>query len=79
MVNSDEQANRTNSVAAAINELAPPPRNRAQCCASVDQAMMRGTWLKTANSGRAQYQSDDQLSEMISASSNNIEALNSKT
>ncbi len=81
MVNSDEQANRTNSVAAAINELGAAAqeiaRNAAQASSQASDAR------QLAEDGQQVVERNikamTQLSEMISASSSNIEALNSKT
>jgi len=50
MINSDEQANRTNSVAAAINQLGPPPRkSRVTPHKPRTRPAMRGTWPKTVS------------------------------
>ena len=50
MVNSDEQANRTNSVAAAINQLGPRPRrSHATPPKPPVRPAMHGTWPRTAS------------------------------
>lgn len=81
MVNCDEQANRTNSVAAAINQLGAAAqeiaRNAAQASHQASDARQlaeEGQHVVERN-----IQAMNQLSEMISTSSSNIEALNSKT
>ena len=81
MVNSDEQANRTNSVAAAINELGAAAqeiaRNAAQASHEASDARSlaeQGQQVVERNIGAM-----NQLSEMLSASSTNIESLNNKT
>ncbi|NNB69159.1 methyl-accepting chemotaxis protein [Pseudomonas fluorescens] len=81
MVNSDEQANRTNSVAAAINQLGAAAqeiaRNAAQASGQASDAR------QLAEDGQQVVDRNitamTKLSAMISASSSNIEALNSKT
>lgn len=81
MVNSDEQANRTNSVAAAINQLGSAAqeiaRNAAQASGQASDAR------QLAEDGQQVVDRNitamTKLSAMISASSSNIEALNSKT
>ena len=81
MVNSDEQANRTNSVAAAINQLGAAAqeiaRNAAQASSQASDAR------NLAEDGQQVVERNikamTQLSAMISTSSTNIEALNSKT
>lgn len=81
MLNSDEQANRTNSVAAAINQLGAAAqeiaRNAAQASSQASDAR------NLAEDGQQVVERNikamTQLSAMISASSTNIEALNSKT
>ena len=81
MVNSDEQANRTNSVAAAINELGAAAQEIAHNAALASQQ---------ASAAREQAEEGQQvvdqslramsrLSDLISSSSEHIEALNSKT
>lgn len=81
MVNSDEQANRTNSVAAAINELGAAAQEIARNAAQASHQASDARQL--AEDGQQVVERNikamNQLSEMISASSNNIEALNSKT
>lgn len=50
MFNSDQQASRTSSVAAAINQLAPPPRkSRATPRKRRARPVMPATWPKTVN------------------------------
>ena len=81
MVNSDEQANRTNSVAAAINELGAAAQEIARNAAQASSQASDARHL--AEDGQQVVERNikamTQLSEMISASSTNIEALNSKT
>ena len=81
MVNSDEQANRTNSVAAAINELGAAAQEIARNAAQASHQASDARHL--AEDGQQVVERNikamNQLSEMISASSSNIEALNSKT
>uniref|UniRef100_UPI003C7CEB90 methyl-accepting chemotaxis protein n=1 Tax=Pseudomonas veronii TaxID=76761 RepID=UPI003C7CEB90 len=81
MLNSDEQASRTNSVAAAINELGAAAqeiaRNAAEASHQASDARgmaEQGQQVVERNIGAM-----NQLSEMLSASSTNIELLNSKT
>ena len=81
MLNSDEQASRTNSVAAAINELGAAAqeiaRNAAEASHQASDARgmaEQGQQVVERNIGAM-----NQLSEMLSASSTNIESLNSKT
>jgi methyl-accepting chemotaxis protein len=81
MVNSDEQANRTHSVAAAINELGAAAqeiaRNAAQASRQASDAReLAGEGQQVVDKS---IQSMNQLSEMLSTSSSNIESLNSKT
>ncbi|MFV9464876.1 methyl-accepting chemotaxis protein PctA [Pseudomonas aeruginosa] len=81
MANSDEQSNRTNSVAAAINELGAAAQEIARNAADASH-----------HASDADHQAEDgkqvveqtiramnELSEKISASCANIEALNSRT
>ncbi|MGU1466106.1 methyl-accepting chemotaxis protein PctA [Pseudomonas aeruginosa] len=81
MANSDEQSNRTNSVAAAINELGAAAQEIARNAADASH-----------HASDANHQADDgtqvveqtiramnELSEKISASRANIDALNSRT
>ncbi|PIB59349.1 methyl-accepting chemotaxis protein [Pseudomonas sp. 2822-17] len=81
MVNSDEQANRTNSVAAAINELGAAAQEIARNAAQASNQASDARHL--AEDGQQVVERNikamTQLSAMISASSSNIEALNSKT
>ena len=81
MVNSDEQANRTNSVAAAINQLGAAAQEIARNAAQASSQASDARHL--AEDGQQMVERNikamTQLSEMISASSSNIEALNSKT
>ncbi|KTB55328.1 chemotaxis protein [Pseudomonas fluorescens ICMP 11288] len=81
MVNSDEQANRTNSGAAAINELGAAAQEIARNAAQASHQASDARHL--AEDGQQVVERNikamNQLSEMISASSSNIEALNSKT
>ena len=81
MLNSDEQASRTNSVAAAINQLGAAAQEIARNAAQASQQASDARNL--AEDGQQvvdrSIQAMHQLSEMISASSSNIETLNSKT
>ena len=81
MVNSDEQANRTNSVAAAINQLGAAAQEIARNAAQASNQASDARHL--AEDGQQVVERNikamTQLSSMISASSSNIEALNSKT
>ncbi|MBK5479069.1 methyl-accepting chemotaxis protein [Pseudomonas sp. TH21] len=81
MVNSDEQANRTNSVAAAINELGAAAQEIARNAAQASSQASDARHL--AEDGQQVVERNikamTELSAMISASSGNIEALNSKT
>ena len=81
MLNSDEQASRTNSVAAAINELGAAAQEIARNAAQASQQASDARNL--AEDGQQvvdrSIQAMNQLSKMISASSTNIETLNSKT
>ena len=81
MHNSDEQASRTNSVAAAINELGAAAqeiaRNAAQ--ASHQASDVRGLAEQGQQVVERNIGAMNQLSQMLSASSTNIESLNSKT
>ncbi|WP_397453954.1 methyl-accepting chemotaxis protein [Pseudomonas sp. NA-150] len=81
MVNSDEQANRTSSVAAAINQLGAAAQEIAQNAAlasqhSSDASQLAGDGQKVV---QQTIQAMNQLSENISGSCVNIESLNSKT
>ncbi|EJN18447.1 methyl-accepting chemotaxis protein [Pseudomonas sp. GM78] len=81
MYNSDQQASRTNSVAAAINQLGATAqeiaRNAAQASSQASDAR------NLAEDGQQVVDRSiaamNQLSNMLSASSSNIESLNSKT
>ena len=81
MFNSDQQASRTNSVAAAINQLGAAAqeiaRNAAQASSQASDAR------SLAEDGQQVVDRSivamNQLSSMLSASSSNIESLNSKT
>ncbi|WLH25099.1 methyl-accepting chemotaxis protein [Pseudomonas sp. FP215] len=81
MVNSDEQANRTNSVAAAINQLGAAAQEIARNAAQASSQASDARHL--AEDGQQVVERNikamTQLSSMISTSSTNIEALNSKT
>ncbi|MGL4315260.1 MAG: methyl-accepting chemotaxis protein [Pseudomonas sp.] len=81
MVNSDEQATRTNSVAAAINELGAAAQEIARNAADASHQASDARQLAEDGSQVLQktIQAMNQLSSKISASSTNIEALNSKT
>ncbi|MBU3058026.1 methyl-accepting chemotaxis protein [Pseudomonas indica] len=81
MANSDEQANRTNSVAAAINELGAAAQEIARNAA--DASHQASDARHQAEDGRQVVEKTikamNELSAKISASCANIEALNSKT
>ena len=81
MLNSDEQASRTNSVAAAINQLGAAAQEIARNAAQASQQASDARNL--AEDGQQVVDRSilamNQLSDMISASSSNIETLNSKT
>ena len=81
MANSDEQASRTNSVAAAINQLGAAAQEIARNAA--DASHQASDARELAEEGGQVLQKTisamNELSEKISASSSNIEALNSKT
>ncbi|MBC9251850.1 chemotaxis protein [Pseudomonas alcaligenes] len=81
MVNSDEQANRTNSVAAAINELGAAAQEIARNAADASHQASDARHLAEEGSQVLQktIKAMNELSSKISASSTNIEALNSKT
>jgi len=81
MVNSDEQSNRTNSVAAAINQLGAAAQEIAHNAAQASQQASSARHL--AEEGQQvvdrSIQAMNRLSDMISTSSTHIETLNSKT
>ncbi|WPO99117.1 methyl-accepting chemotaxis protein [Pseudomonas sp. HR96] len=81
MVNSDEQANRTNSVAAAINQLGAAAQEIAHNAALASQQASDARQL--AEEGQQvvgqSITAMTRLSDMISTSSGHIETLNSKT
>ncbi len=81
MYNSDQQASRTNSVAAAINQLGAAAqeiaRNAAQASNQASDA--RGLAEDGQQVVDRSIQAMNRLSSMLSASSSNIESLNSKT
>ncbi|MBK5376394.1 methyl-accepting chemotaxis protein [Pseudomonas sp. TH43] len=81
MYNSDQQASRTSSVAAAINELGAAAqeiaRNAAQASSQASDA--RGLAEDGQQVVDRSIKAMNQLSSMLSASSSNIESLNSKT
>ncbi|MFG0382020.1 methyl-accepting chemotaxis protein [Pseudomonas sp. zbq_18] len=81
MANSDEQASRTNSVAAAINELGAAAQEIARNAADASHQASDARHLAEEGSQVLQktIAAMNELSEKISASSTNIEALNSKT
>ncbi len=81
MLNSDEQANRTNSVAAAINQLGAAAQEIARNAAQASHQASDARQLAEdgQNVVERNIQAMNQLSAMISTSSSNIEALNSKT
>ncbi|MFB3802255.1 methyl-accepting chemotaxis protein [Pseudomonas sp. K1(2024)] len=81
MHNSDEQANRTNSVAAAINELGAAAQEIAGNAAQASQHASSARLL--AEEGQQvverNIQAMNRLSDLIVSSSANIETLNDKT
>ena len=81
MANSDEQANRTHSVAAAINELGAAAQEIARNAAQASNQASDARHL--AEDGREvvgkTIRAMSELSSKISASCTNIETLNSKT
>jgi methyl-accepting chemotaxis protein len=81
MYNSDQQASRTSSVAAAINQLGAAAqeiaRNAAQASNQASDA--RGLAEDGQQVVDRSIQAMNRLSSMLSASSSNIESLNSKT
>ncbi|MGU1342799.1 methyl-accepting chemotaxis protein PctA [Pseudomonas aeruginosa] len=81
MANSDEQSNRTNSVAAAINELGAAAQEIARIAADASHHASDAT--HPAEDGKQVVEQTiramNELSEKISASCANIEALNSRT
>ncbi|WP_347901667.1 methyl-accepting chemotaxis protein [Pseudomonas purpurea] len=81
MLNSDEQSSRTNSVAAAINQLGAAAQEIARNAAQASHQASDARNL--AEDGQQvvdrSIKAMNQLSSMLSASSTNIESLNSKT
>ncbi|MCG6573554.1 methyl-accepting chemotaxis protein [Pseudomonas sp. AF32] len=81
MVNSDEQSSRTNSVAAAINQLGAAAqeiaRNAAQASHQASDA--RGLAEDGQQVVERSIAAMNRLSDLLSASSTNVETLNSKT
>ncbi|MGU1372790.1 methyl-accepting chemotaxis protein PctA [Pseudomonas aeruginosa] len=81
MANSDEQSNRTNSVAAAINELGAAAQEIARNAA--DASHHASDANHQAEDGKQVVEQTiramNELSEKVSASCANIEALNSRT
>src|SRR5471032_883276 len=81
MFNSDQQASRTNSVAAAINQLGAAAQEIARNAAQASNQASDARSL--AEDGQQvvdrSIKAMNQLSTMLSASSTNIESLNSKT
>jgi methyl-accepting chemotaxis protein len=81
MLNSDEQANRTNSVAAAINQLGAAAQEIAHNAAQASQHASSARHL--AEEGQQvvdrSIQAMNRLSDLICTSSTHIETLNSKT
>ncbi|WP_369811682.1 methyl-accepting chemotaxis protein [Pseudomonas citrulli] len=81
MVNSDEQSSRTNSVAAAINQLGAAAqeiaRNAAQASHQASDA--RGLAQDGQQVVERSIAAMNRLSELLSTSSGNVETLNSKT
>jgi methyl-accepting chemotaxis protein len=81
MINSDEQSNRTNSVAAAINELGAAAQEIAHNAAQASQQASdaRGLAEEGQKVVEQSIASMNKLSTLITTSSTNIEALNDKT
>ncbi len=81
MLNSDEQSNRTNSVAAAINELGAAAQEIAHNAAQASQQASdaRGLAEEGQKVVEQSIASMNKLSTLITTSSTNIEALNDKT
>ncbi len=81
MINSDEQANRTTSVAAAINELGAAAQEIARNAAQASHEASDARRLAEDGSQvlKKTISAMNELSSKISASSTSIEALNSKT
>ncbi|WP_407681464.1 methyl-accepting chemotaxis protein [Pseudomonas mangrovi] len=81
MSNSDEQAQRTNSVAAAINQLGAAAQEIARNAA--DASQHASSARHQADEGRSvverTIEAMNQLSEKIRGATGNIEALNSRT
>ncbi|WP_409281727.1 methyl-accepting chemotaxis protein [Pseudomonas defluvii] len=81
MVNSDEQSNRTNSVAAAINQLGAAAQEIAHNAAQASQQASSARHL--AEEGQQvvdrNIQAMNRLSDLICTSSTHIETLNNKT
>ncbi|WP_425313056.1 methyl-accepting chemotaxis protein [Pseudomonas putida] len=81
MVNSDEQSNRTNSVAAAINQLGAAAQEIAHNAAQASQQASSARHL--AEEGQQVVDRSiaamNRLSDLICTSSSHIETLNSKT
>ncbi|MEA5671711.1 methyl-accepting chemotaxis protein [Pseudomonas sp. MH2] len=81
MLNSDEQANRTNSVAAAINELGAAAQEIAGNAAQASQHASSARLLAEEGQQVVEHniQAMNRLSALIVSSSTHIEALNDKT
>jgi methyl-accepting chemotaxis protein len=81
MTNSDQQANRTNSVAAAINELGAAAQEIAQNAALASQHSSDASDLAAEGQGvvNQTISAMQQLSRKISGACQNIETLNTKT
>jgi len=81
MKNSDQQANRTTSVAAAINQLGAAAQEIAQNAALASQHSSQASQLASEGQGVVSQTitAMNQLSEKISESCVNIETLNNKT
>ncbi|MDE1163941.1 MAG: methyl-accepting chemotaxis protein [Pseudomonas sp.] len=81
MLNSDEQANRTNSVAAAINQLGAAAQEIAHNAALASQQASSARELASEGQQVVEQsiQAMNRLSGLISTSSGHLEALNSKT
>jgi methyl-accepting chemotaxis protein len=81
MKNSDQQANRTTSVAAAINQLGAAAQEIAQNAALASQHSSQASQLASEGQGVVSQtiSAMNQLSQKISESCVNIETLNNKT
>ncbi|WP_405047623.1 methyl-accepting chemotaxis protein [Pseudomonas silesiensis] len=81
MINSDEQSNRTSSVAAAINELGAAAQEIARNAAHASHQASDARQLSEEGQKVVEQtiQAMNKLSQMISTSSSNIETVNANT